>query len=178
MCSQHFSKHSMIWITICLLLQKQWQCIIGIGSCVIWNCIFFCCICHYFMREAANSGWSMLRRTRDRARSSLLFLSSSFLFFSLTVNGGHNHCHLVSEKNNMMDVEMTSSLGSMCKQNLLIHSGNSFTRDHPLPCEKLLHVSQLNLSCSDTRYCFQFCLPYVCLLLVMQLWTLYPEYDP
>ncbi|XP_061489009.1 zinc finger protein GLIS1 isoform X2 [Rhineura floridana] len=52
----------------------------------------------------------------------------------------------------MMDVEMTSSLGPVCRQNLLIHSGNSLTRDHPLPCERHLHVSQLNLSRSDTRF--------------------------
>uniref|UniRef100_A0A670I6C1 GLIS family zinc finger 1 n=1 Tax=Podarcis muralis TaxID=64176 RepID=A0A670I6C1_PODMU len=39
-----------------------------------------------------------------------------------------------------MDVEMTNSLGPVCRQNLLIHSGSSLTRDHPLPCERLLHV--------------------------------------
>ncbi|XP_060132882.1 zinc finger protein GLIS1 [Zootoca vivipara] len=67
------------------------------------------------------------------------------------VNGAYNHCNLISEKNNLMDVEMTNSLGPVCRQNLLIHSGSSLTRDHPLPCERLLHVSQLNLSRSDTR---------------------------
>ncbi|XP_053104182.1 zinc finger protein GLIS1 isoform X2 [Hemicordylus capensis] len=71
--------------------------------------------------------------------------------FQHKVNGGYNHCNLISEKNNMMDMEMTNSLGPVCRQNLLIHSGNSLTRDHPLPCERLLHASQLNLSGSDTR---------------------------
>ncbi|XP_042320862.1 zinc finger protein GLIS1 isoform X2 [Sceloporus undulatus] len=67
------------------------------------------------------------------------------------VNGVYNHCNLISEKNNMMDMDMTNSMGPVCRQNLHIHSGNSLTRDHPLPCERLLHVSQLNLSRSDTR---------------------------
>ncbi|XP_062994887.1 zinc finger protein GLIS1 [Elgaria multicarinata webbii] len=72
-------------------------------------------------------------------------------YFQQKMNGGYSHCNLISEKNNVMDVEMTNSLGSMCRQNLLIHSGNSLNRDHPLPCERLLHVSHLNLSRSDTR---------------------------
>lgn len=115
------------------------------------------------MREAASSGWSMLRGTIEIEPGAHCYVFIFLLsLFSLTVNGGYNHCHLISEKNNMMDVEMTNSLGSMCRQNLLRHSGNSFTRDHPLPCERLLHVSQLNLSCSDTRYCFQFWLHYLC----------------
>ncbi|XP_060629513.2 zinc finger protein GLIS1 isoform X1 [Anolis sagrei] len=67
------------------------------------------------------------------------------------VNGAYSHCNLISEKNNMMDMDMTNGLGPVCRQNRLIHSGNSLTRDHPLPCERLLHVSQLNLSRSDTR---------------------------
>ncbi|KAJ7332699.1 hypothetical protein JRQ81_014879, partial [Phrynocephalus forsythii] len=67
------------------------------------------------------------------------------------LNGGHSHCNLISEKNDMTDLEMANSLGPVCRQNLLIHSGNSFTRDHPLTRERCLHVSQLNLSRSDTR---------------------------
>lgn len=56
---------------------------------------------------------------------------------------------------------MTNSLGPVCRQNLLSHSGNSFAREHLMPCERLLQVSQLNMSCTDTRYCFQLCLSYV-----------------
>nr|XP_056700390.1 zinc finger protein GLIS1 [Euleptes europaea] len=72
-------------------------------------------------------------------------------YFQQKVNGGYNHCNSISEKNNVMDMEMTNSMGPVRRQNLLRHSGNSLTRDHPLPCERLLHVSQLNLSRSDTR---------------------------
>ncbi|KAG8132430.1 hypothetical protein E2320_010296, partial [Naja naja] len=48
-------------------------------------------------------------------------------------------------------MEMANSLGPVCRQNLLSHSGNSFAREHLLPCERLLQVSQLNMSCTDTR---------------------------
>ncbi|ETE67268.1 Zinc finger protein GLIS3, partial [Ophiophagus hannah] len=48
-------------------------------------------------------------------------------------------------------MEMANSLGPVCRQNLLSHSGNSFAREHLLPCERLLQVSQLNMSCADTR---------------------------
>jgi len=70
----------------------------------------------------------------------------------LTVNGGYNHCNLISEKKNMMDMEMTSSSVPVCRQGLFIHTGNSLMRDHPLSCERLLHVGQLNLTHSDIRY--------------------------
>lgn len=83
---------------------------------------------------------------------------SSLPLLSLTVNCGYSHCNLISEKNDMTDMEMANSLGTVCRQNLLIHSGNSLTRDHPLTRERCLHVSQLNLSRPDTRYCFQLCL--------------------
>ncbi|XP_072853740.2 zinc finger protein GLIS1 isoform X2 [Pogona vitticeps] len=72
--------------------------------------------------------------------------------FQQKVNGGYSHCNLISEKN---DMEMANSLGPVCRQNLLIHSGNSLTRDHPLSSERCLHVSQLNLSRSDARPPFQ-----------------------
>nr|XP_021150758.1 zinc finger protein GLIS1 isoform X2 [Columba livia] len=70
---------------------------------------------------------------------------------SVKVNGGHNHCNLTSEKKNMMDMEMTSSSVPVCRQGLFIHTGNSLMRDHPLSCERLLHVGQLNLTHSDIR---------------------------
>lgn len=76
--------------------------------------------------------------------------------FFVTVNGGHNHCNLTSEKKNMMDMEMTSSSVPVCRQGLFIHTGNSLMRDHPLSCERLLHVGQLNLTHSDIRYHFKF----------------------
>ncbi|KAL7985062.1 hypothetical protein Chor_003632, partial [Crotalus horridus] len=68
-------------------------------------------------------------------------------------NGGYSHYNLISE-NNVMDMEMANSLGPVCRQNLLSHSGNSFAREHLLPCERLLQVSQLNMSCADTRPVF------------------------
>ncbi|XP_014454129.3 zinc finger protein GLIS1 isoform X3 [Alligator mississippiensis] len=67
------------------------------------------------------------------------------------VNGGYNHCNLISEKKNMMDMEMTNSSVPVCRQSLFIHTGNPLTRDHPLSCERLLHVGQLNLTHTDTR---------------------------
>lgn len=107
-----------------------------------------------------------------------MFFPSSL--FSLIVNGGYNHCNSISEKNNTMDVEMTNNVGPVCRQNLLIHSGNSLTRDHPLPCERLLHVSQLNLSRSDTRYFFSVLIAMSVLslfklvaLLNIRLWSIY-----
>ncbi|KFQ48322.1 Zinc finger protein GLIS1, partial [Nestor notabilis] len=68
------------------------------------------------------------------------------------VNGGYNHCNLISEKKNMMDMEMTSSSVPVCRQGLFIHTGNSLMRDHALSCERLLHVGQLNLTHSDIRF--------------------------
>uniref|UniRef100_A0A493T4C0 GLIS family zinc finger 1 n=1 Tax=Anas platyrhynchos platyrhynchos TaxID=8840 RepID=A0A493T4C0_ANAPP len=65
---------------------------------------------------------------------------------NITVNGGYNHCNLISEKKNMMDMEMTSSSVPVCRQGLFIHTGNPLMRDHPLSCERLLHVGQLNLT--------------------------------
>ncbi|XP_064002941.1 zinc finger protein GLIS1 isoform X3 [Pogoniulus pusillus] len=70
---------------------------------------------------------------------------------SLKVNGAYSHCNLVSEKKSMMDMEMTSSSVPVCRQGLFIHTGNSLMRDHPLSCERLLHVGQLNLTHSDIR---------------------------
>ncbi|XP_046800868.1 zinc finger protein GLIS1 isoform X6 [Gallus gallus] len=67
------------------------------------------------------------------------------------VNGGYSHCNLISEKKNMMDMEMTSSSVPVCRQGLFIHTGNPLMRDHPLSCERLLHVGQLNLTHSDIR---------------------------
>ncbi|NXT11732.1 GLIS1 protein, partial [Prunella fulvescens] len=66
------------------------------------------------------------------------------------VNGGYNHCSLVSEKKNMMDMEMPS--GSVCRQGLFLHAGSSLVRDHALSRERLLHVGQLNLAHSDLRF--------------------------
>ncbi|NXX42399.1 GLIS1 protein, partial [Tricholaema leucomelas] len=68
------------------------------------------------------------------------------------VNGGYSHCNLISEKKSMMDMEMTSSSVPVCRQGLFIHTGNSLMRDHPLSCERLLHVGQLNLTHSDIRF--------------------------
>ncbi|XP_034635737.1 zinc finger protein GLIS1 isoform X1 [Trachemys scripta elegans] len=70
---------------------------------------------------------------------------------SVKVNGGYGHCNLISEKKNMMDMEMTNSSVPVCRQSLLIHTGNPLTRDHPLSRERLLHVGHLNLTHSDTR---------------------------
>lgn len=49
-------------------------------------------------------------------------------------------------------MEMTSSSVPVCRQGLFIHTGNPLMRDHPLSCERLLHVGQLNLTHSDIRY--------------------------
>ncbi|NXF82944.1 GLIS1 protein, partial [Sclerurus mexicanus] len=65
------------------------------------------------------------------------------------VNGGYNHCNLISEKKTMMDMEMTSSSVPVCRQGLFIHTGNSLMREHR---ERLLHVGQLNLAHSDMRF--------------------------
>ncbi|XP_075792123.1 zinc finger protein GLIS1 isoform X5 [Pelodiscus sinensis] len=70
---------------------------------------------------------------------------------SMKVNGGYSHCNLIPEKKNMMDMEMTNSSVPVCRQSLLIHTGNPLTRDRPLSRERLLHVSQLNVTHSDTR---------------------------
>ncbi|NXC29151.1 GLIS1 protein, partial [Campylorhamphus procurvoides] len=68
------------------------------------------------------------------------------------VNGGYNHCNLLSEKKTMMDMEMTSSSVPVCRQGLFIHTGNSLVREHPLSRERLLHVGQLNLAHSEMRF--------------------------
>ncbi|NXN80198.1 GLIS1 protein, partial [Bombycilla garrulus] len=68
------------------------------------------------------------------------------------VNGGYNHCSLVSEKKNMMDMEMPSSSVPVCRQGLFLHTGNSLVREHALSRERLLHVGQLNLAHSDLRF--------------------------
>ncbi|NWI77391.1 GLIS1 protein, partial [Dryoscopus gambensis] len=68
------------------------------------------------------------------------------------VNGGYNQCNLISEKRNMMDMEMTSSSVPVCRQGLFLHTGNSLMRDHALSRERLLHVGQLNLAHSDLRF--------------------------
>ncbi|NWX81681.1 GLIS1 protein, partial [Nothoprocta ornata] len=68
------------------------------------------------------------------------------------VNGGYSHCNLISEKKNMMDVEVTNSSVPVCRQGLFIHAGSPLMRDHPLSCERLLHVGQLNLAHSDLRF--------------------------
>ncbi|NXA48308.1 GLIS1 protein, partial [Nothocercus julius] len=68
------------------------------------------------------------------------------------VNGGYSHCNLISEKKNMMDVEVTNSSVPVCRQGLFIHAGSPLMRDHPLSCERLLHVGQLNLAHSDIRF--------------------------
>lgn len=70
----------------------------------------------------------------------------------MTVNGGYNHCNLISDKRSMMDMEMTSSSVPVCRQGLFLHTGNSLMRDHALSRERLLHVGQLNLAHSDLRY--------------------------
>ncbi|NXK60177.1 GLIS1 protein, partial [Sylvietta virens] len=68
------------------------------------------------------------------------------------VNGGYNHCSLISEKKNMMDMEVTSSSVPVCRQGLFLHTGNSLMREHALSRERLLHVGQLNLAHSDLRF--------------------------
>ncbi|NWY94146.1 GLIS1 protein, partial [Loxia curvirostra] len=68
------------------------------------------------------------------------------------VNGGYSHCSLISEKKNMMDMEMPSSSVPVCRQGLFLHTGNSLVRDHALSRERLLHVGQLNLAHSDLRF--------------------------
>ncbi|NXE32758.1 GLIS1 protein, partial [Ptilorrhoa leucosticta] len=68
------------------------------------------------------------------------------------VNGGYNHCSLITEKKNMMDMEMTSSSVPVCRQGLFLHTGNSLMREHALSRERLLHVGQLNLAHSDLRF--------------------------
>ncbi|NXL20795.1 GLIS1 protein, partial [Setophaga kirtlandii] len=68
------------------------------------------------------------------------------------VNGGYSHCSLISEKKNMMDVEMASSSVPVCRQGLFLHAGSSLVREHALSRERLLHVGQLNLAHSDLRF--------------------------
>ncbi|NXQ76939.1 GLIS1 protein, partial [Quiscalus mexicanus] len=68
------------------------------------------------------------------------------------VNGGYSHCSLISEKKNMMDMEMTSSSVPVCRQGLFLHTGSSLVREHALSRERLLHVGQLNLAHSDLRF--------------------------
>uniref|UniRef100_K7F4H2 GLIS family zinc finger 1 n=1 Tax=Pelodiscus sinensis TaxID=13735 RepID=K7F4H2_PELSI len=69
------------------------------------------------------------------------------------VNGGYSHCNLIPEKKNMMDMEMTNSSVPVCRQSLLIHTGNPLTRDRPLSRERLLHVSQLNDHVDSSTSC-------------------------
>uniref|UniRef100_A0A674HYI3 C2H2-type domain-containing protein n=1 Tax=Terrapene triunguis TaxID=2587831 RepID=A0A674HYI3_9SAUR len=95
--------------------------------------ILCCCNYNAFMRGA-------------KTASMVIFsLTLSFLMY-LTVNGGYGHCNLISEKKNMMDMEMTNSSVPVCRQSLLIHTGNPLTRDHPLSCERLLHVDSVDPS--------------------------------
>ncbi|NXP62514.1 GLIS1 protein, partial [Chloropsis cyanopogon] len=68
------------------------------------------------------------------------------------VNGGYNHCSLISEKKTMMDMEVPSGSVPVCRQGLFLHTGNSLVRDHALSRERLLHVGQLNLAHSDLRF--------------------------
>ncbi|NXM88814.1 GLIS1 protein, partial [Oenanthe oenanthe] len=68
------------------------------------------------------------------------------------VNGGYSHCSLISEKKNMVDMEMTSGSVPVCRQGLLLHAGNSLVREHALSRERLLHVGQLSLAHPDLRF--------------------------
>ncbi|NXK90675.1 GLIS1 protein, partial [Formicarius rufipectus] len=68
------------------------------------------------------------------------------------VNGGYSHCNLLSEKKTMMDLEMTSSPVPVCRQGLFLHAGTPLVREHTVSRERLLHVGQLNLAHSDTRF--------------------------
>ncbi|NXM77164.1 GLIS1 protein, partial [Serilophus lunatus] len=68
------------------------------------------------------------------------------------VNGGYNHCNLISEKKTMVDMEMTSSSVPVCRQGLFIHAGNSLVREHALSRERLLHVGQLSLAHAEMRF--------------------------
>ncbi|NXO69214.1 GLIS1 protein, partial [Phainopepla nitens] len=68
------------------------------------------------------------------------------------VNGGYNHCSLISEKKNMMDTEVTGSSVPVCRQGLFLHTGSSLVREHALSRERLLHVGQLSLAHSDLRF--------------------------
>ncbi|XP_027708527.1 zinc finger protein GLIS1 [Vombatus ursinus] len=66
------------------------------------------------------------------------------------VNGGYSHCHLTPEKS-LLGIEMTDSTVPVCRQSLFIHAANPGPRDHPMPCERRLHVGQANLTHSDNR---------------------------
>ncbi|NXG02699.1 GLIS1 protein, partial [Sakesphorus luctuosus] len=69
------------------------------------------------------------------------------------VNGGYNHCNLISEKKTMMEMEMPSSSVPVCRQGLFLHAGNPLMRgEHGLSRERLLHVGQLNLAHSEIRF--------------------------
>lgn len=108
-----------------------------------------------FWKEIQNKFTKYLSAERVLSQSLILV----FFFFKLiflTVNGGYNHCSLISEKKNMMDMEMTSGSVPVCRQGLFLHTGNSLVRDHALSRERLLHVGQLNLAHSDLRYCSSF----------------------
>uniref|UniRef100_A0A4X2K9A0 GLIS family zinc finger 1 n=1 Tax=Vombatus ursinus TaxID=29139 RepID=A0A4X2K9A0_VOMUR len=78
----------------------------------------------------------------------LKHLSPLSLF--LLVNGGYSHCHLTPEKS-LLGIEMTDSTVPVCRQSLFIHAANPGPRDHPMPCERRLHVGQANLTHSDNR---------------------------
>uniref|UniRef100_A0A8C0HKG6 GLIS family zinc finger 1 n=1 Tax=Buteo japonicus TaxID=224669 RepID=A0A8C0HKG6_9AVES len=83
---------------------------------------------------------------KNFARRSKMSIQSSSQCrgFLVKVNGGYSHCNLISEKKNMMDMEVTSSSVPVCRQGLFIHTGNSLMRDHPLSCERLLHVDSVD----------------------------------
>ncbi|XP_029473795.1 zinc finger protein GLIS1 isoform X2 [Rhinatrema bivittatum] len=66
---------------------------------------------------------------------------------SLKVNGGYNHCNMISEKKCMMDMEMTNSTTPLYRQSLVIHAGNPLSRDHSL-CERLLQVAHSDMRSS------------------------------
>ncbi|XP_043859001.1 zinc finger protein GLIS1 [Dromiciops gliroides] len=76
-----------------------------------------------------------------------------------SVNGGYGHCHLTPEKKSLLGIEMADSSVPVCRQSLFIHAANPGPRDHPLSCERRLHVGQPNLTHSDNS------ISYICPLL-------------
>lgn len=131
-------------------IQIPWELIFA----SMWNFSFPLPCCKY-ENFASKSKMSL---QSCQWREFLVKSLSFFYFFFLTVNGGYSHCSLISEKKNMMDMEMTSGSVPVCRQGLFLHTGNSLARDHVLSRERLLHVGQLNLAHSDLRYhsrCYQ-----------------------
>lgn len=119
---------------------------------LLWETFsFHCCAIYKKFTRRSKMNMPSNRTHRQFLVKGLWSLNYFFCYF-LTVNGGYSHCNLVSEKKNMMDMEMTSSSVPVCRQGLFIHTGNPLMRDHPLSCERLLHVGQLNLTHSDIRY--------------------------